>query len=104
MSGDGWVPVIAEHALRAESSKVVFPRGIAVLLIRTAADELFAVSNRCAHMSCPLRDGQLDGYILTCPCHDWRFDIRTGQFLDAAEITIPVYQTRIDAGFVCVKI
>jgi 3-phenylpropionate/trans-cinnamate dioxygenase ferredoxin subunit len=74
------------------------------LLIRKAADELFAVSNRCAHMSCPLRNGKLEGYVLSCPCHDWRFDIRTGRFLDAPEIAIQVYETRIEEGNVWVKL
>ena len=40
----------------------------------------------------------LAGYTLTCPCHDWRFDVRTGRFLDAPELAIAVYPTKSEAG------
>jgi len=40
----------------------------------------------------------LEGYILKCPCHDWRFDIRTGEFLAAPEIRLPTYPVREAAG------
>src|SRR6185295_8052289 len=27
---------------------------------------------------CPLFTGTLDGQTLVCPCHDWRYDVTTG--------------------------
>jgi 3-phenylpropionate/trans-cinnamate dioxygenase ferredoxin subunit len=99
-----WIPVIEDVQLKEQSVKLVTPKGLSILLIRKAKDEIYAISNKCAHMACPLRTGKLDGYMITCPCHDWRFDIRTGEFLDAREITIPIYQAKIENGSVCVKI
>jgi 3-phenylpropionate/trans-cinnamate dioxygenase ferredoxin subunit len=55
-------------------------------------------------MACPLQKGVLDGYILNCPCHDWQFDIRTGELLEAKEIKINVYEWKIIDGNICVKI
>jgi 3-phenylpropionate/trans-cinnamate dioxygenase ferredoxin subunit len=49
-------------------------------------------------MGCSLKAGRLDGYIITCPCHDWRFDVRTGEFLDAKEIKIPTYKVELQDG------
>ncbi|HCC46638.1 MAG TPA: tRNA-(guanine-N1)-methyltransferase [Elusimicrobia bacterium] len=72
----------------------VFPKGLPVLLIRRGA-EVYALENRCAHMGCPLSAGRLEGYALQCPCHDWRFDIRTGRFLDAKELGIKTYPAEI---------
>jgi 3-phenylpropionate/trans-cinnamate dioxygenase ferredoxin subunit len=71
---------VAELAKLAEGKpSAVFPLGLPVLLIRRGA-EVFALENRCAHLGCPLVSGKLDGYLLQCPCHDWRFDIRDGKF------------------------
>jgi 3-phenylpropionate/trans-cinnamate dioxygenase ferredoxin subunit len=42
-------------------------------------------------MACPLLLGTLDGHTLTCACHDWRFDIRTGRFLSAPELGLATY-------------
>ena len=40
----------------------------------------------------------LSGHTLSCSCHDWRFDIRTGRFLDAAELGLAVYPTKSEEG------
>lgn len=81
----------------------VFPLGLPVLLIRRGAG-VFALENRCAHMGCPLTAGRLDGYTLQCPCHDWRFDIRTGRFLDAAELGVKTYPAEITDGKVFLRL
>ena len=59
---------------------------------------MYAVSGSCAHMACPLALGVLDGHTLTCACHDWRFDIRTGRFLDAPELGLATYEVKSDGG------
>lgn len=89
--------------MRENSMTPVFPKGIPVLLIRKGG-QIHAVSNKCAHMACPLSGGTLEGYTITCPCHDWKFDIKSGEFLDAKEITIPLYDLKVSEGSVFVKI
>jgi nitrite reductase/ring-hydroxylating ferredoxin subunit len=100
----GWIVAVEEEKLRPNSVKLCLLKGIGVLLIRKAENEIYAVSNKCAHMACPLRGGVLDGYILKCPCHDWRFDIRTGELLEAEEIKIKVYEWKIINGNICVRL
>jgi nitrite reductase/ring-hydroxylating ferredoxin subunit len=64
---------------------------------------LYAIENRCPHMECALSGGTLDGFILKCPCHDWKFDIRTGQFLDAPEIKVKTYGFMRKGGSVFIQ-
>jgi 3-phenylpropionate/trans-cinnamate dioxygenase ferredoxin subunit len=49
-------------------------------------------------MACPLFIGELNGFTLTCRCHDWRYDIRTGRFIDAPELGLTVYPVKSEAG------
>jgi nitrite reductase/ring-hydroxylating ferredoxin subunit len=94
----------AELAKLPEGSLVaVFPSGLPVLLIRRGG-EVYALENRCAHMGCPLSAGRLDGWTLQCPCHDWRFDIRDGRFLDAPELRLKSYAVEIKEGKVMVRL
>lgn len=104
MPDNGWIQVMKADALRLQSMAAVFPKGLPVLLIRKTADELYAVANKCPHMGCPLSRGRLDGHILQCPCHDWRFDIRTGVFLDAPELALRLHEWKIEDGRIFVKI
>ncbi len=98
-----WVFAIEETKLQEDRANIVFPKGLPVLLIKKAG-EIYAISSKCAHMACTLAGGTLKEYIIKCPCHDWRFDIRTGEFLDAKEIKLPVYEWRLSDGKIFVKI
>ncbi len=89
-----WIFVIEESKLPENDLKVVFPKGLSILLIKKSGS-IFAISNKCAHMACALGGGSLKDYTIKCPCHDWRYDIRTGEFLDSKEIRIPVYEQKL---------
>jgi nitrite reductase (NADH) small subunit/3-phenylpropionate/trans-cinnamate dioxygenase ferredoxin subunit len=39
---------------------------------------VYAVDNACPHRGGPLGEGELDGRVLTCPWHGWRWDVTTG--------------------------
>jgi 3-phenylpropionate/trans-cinnamate dioxygenase ferredoxin subunit len=98
-----WIYAIDDTALLEGHMAAAYPKGVNVLLARVGG-EIYAVSGKCAHMECPLFMGKLEGYTITCPCHDWRFDVRTGKFLDAAELGLAVYSAKSDAGKVFVNL
>ena len=104
MEEDGvWVPTLDESQLLEDSVTPVFPKGVSIILIRKEG-RIYALRNRCAHMSCTLAGGRLDGYTLQCSCHDWKYDITTGEFLAAREIAIPTYGCKSQDGKIFVKL
>ncbi len=92
-----WTYVMEEAALPEGGLAPVYPLGVHVVVARVGG-ALYAVSGKCAHMACPLSGGLLDGYVLTCPCHDWRYDVRSGRFLDAPELGVAVYPVKSEQG------
>jgi nitrite reductase (NADH) small subunit/3-phenylpropionate/trans-cinnamate dioxygenase ferredoxin subunit len=38
----------------------------------------YAIDNMCPHRGGPLGGGDLDGTLVSCPWHAWRWDIATG--------------------------
>ena len=44
-----------------------------------------AYEGRCPHQGALLAEGSLDGDVLTCRNHGWRFDVETGRRLDGPE-------------------
>ena len=50
-----------------------------VAVFRTDADEVFAVTDSCPHKGGPLSEGIVHGQSVTCPLHNWVFDLNTGQ-------------------------
>lgn len=92
-----WTYVLEDAALPEGALAPVYPLGVHVIVARVAG-ALYALSGKCAHMACPLSGALLQGHVLTCPCHDWRYDVRSGRFLDAPELGLAVYSVRSEEG------
>lgn len=102
-SAPGWTSVLDDSALLEGQMAPVYPLGVNVLLAHVGG-AVYAVSGKCAHMACPLFVGRLEGYTVVCPCHDWRFDVRTGKFVNAPEIGLNLYSTKLEAGKLLVNL
>jgi nitrite reductase/ring-hydroxylating ferredoxin subunit len=50
------------------------------ILIKTPSNELFAYSQKCTHLSCPVQYSSKSNR-LECPCHDGHFSVATGEVL-----------------------
>jgi nitrite reductase/ring-hydroxylating ferredoxin subunit len=98
-----WVPAVEESALQEGSVNLVTPKGVSIVLIKKDG-RLYALRNRCAHMACTLSGGRLDGYTLQCPCHEWKYDITTGEFLNAREIAVPIYPCKSQDGQILIRL
>jgi len=104
MSEEGnFVPVLDEKELQEGSMKLVNVEGTPVLLVKVSG-QIFAIDNRCPHMGCGLSGGSLDDYTIICPCHEWHFDLRTGEYENEKEIKVTFYEWRSEAGKICVKV
>lgn len=44
--------------------------------------EFMAVSNECPHAGASLVHGAMDGDVVSCRIHHWRFCLRSGRYLD----------------------
>ena len=56
-----------------------------------------AVEGACPHQSGPLADGIVADRCVTCPLHGWRFDLDTGEAVNA-DASVKVFEVVEDAG------
>lgn len=99
---EGFISAINVQELEEDVIKQVTVLGRSVLLIKHGG-KIFAVNSRCPHMGCSLATGKLSGYILTCPCHGWSFDIRNGEYQLQKAIKLETFEVKIEDGQVLVK-
>jgi nitrite reductase/ring-hydroxylating ferredoxin subunit len=52
------------------------------ILLANVKGRIFAVQDRCGHMSAPLSMGKLKGTIIECPLHRAKFDVTTGKCIE----------------------
>lgn len=50
-----------------------------ILALFNVNGEFFVIDNTCLHKGGPLGEGELDGSVVTCPLHGWRYDVTTGR-------------------------
>ena len=90
--------------LAAGEPRLVEVNGIRVVLTRVG-DDVYALSEVCAHQGGPLSEGKLSGSRLACPWHGWQFDVRTGTCLMPSRgDAVPSYPVRVEAGEVWVEV
>ncbi len=66
--------------------------------------EFFAFADICTHDDGPVAEGELDGYIIECPRHGAKFDIRTGKVKQLpAVVPIPVYAVKVEGDALLVS-
>ncbi|MGE0343767.1 MAG: Rieske (2Fe-2S) protein, partial [Porticoccaceae bacterium] len=82
-----WHPVAELAALRADKPTGVSACGFELVLVR-AEDEVHAYDGRCPHQGTLFAEGEIRDGALICRAHQWRFDCRSGQRLDAPHICL----------------
>jgi nitrite reductase (NADH) small subunit len=74
------------------------------LALANVAGKFFACDNVCPHQGGPLGEGMIDGTIITCPWHGWRFDVATGKSPVIPGVQIDVFECTVDGNDVKVRI
>ncbi|MBS3947671.1 MAG: Rieske (2Fe-2S) protein [Dethiobacter sp.] len=97
-----WLRALSVNQLPEGKTAAVKIGGQSILLARVDG-HVYALRNECPHLGCPLQRGQLEGFLLKCPCHDWVFDLRTGEFTLAPEIVIPFFPVKVANGEILLK-
>lgn len=64
----------------------------------------YAMENACPHQGGPLGEGFLEGAIVTCPWHAWRFDVTSGVCQLDDSIKQPSFPTKVEGNDVFVAI
>ncbi|NIJ40660.1 nitrite reductase (NADH) small subunit [Parvibaculum indicum] len=67
-----------------------------IAVFRTAADEVYAIEDRCPHKGGPLSQGIVHGTGVTCPLHNWVMSLETGEALGADEGAVRTFDLKRD--------
>jgi len=74
-----------------------------VALVHTEG-QLQAFASECPHRSAQLAQGELDGRVLTCPWHQWRFDVVSGAGLTNPHARLQHFAVTVQDGQVYVEV
>ena len=65
---------------------------------------IYAIDDACLHKGSSLATGQLDGKVVTCRAHGWRYDIATGGTMSSPGYGVASYPAKVVDGRILVAV
>jgi nitrite reductase (NADH) small subunit len=75
-----------------------------MLALFNVAGAYHAIDNTCPHRGGPLGDGDLDGSLVSCPWHGWRWDVTSGANANNPAVRVACFPASVDGGDVFVEL
>ncbi|MEX2145677.1 MAG: non-heme iron oxygenase ferredoxin subunit [Candidatus Rokuibacteriota bacterium] len=64
----------------------------------------YAIDNTCPHRGGPLAEGDLEGLVISCPWHAWRWDVRTGANVNNPAVRVSCFSVRVQGDGIFVDL
>jgi nitrite reductase/ring-hydroxylating ferredoxin subunit len=103
MTGARRVKVAEAGEVGEGQARVVEAEGRTLALFNVEG-RLYALDNACAHRGGPLGEGDLEGRLVVCPWHAWRWDVTTGNNANNPAVKMASYPVRVEADGVYVEL
>ena len=97
-----WVDIGAVDDIPIRGARKVKTRAGCLAVFRTDETTVYATSNTCPHKGGPLNEGIVHGAKVTCPLHNWVFDLETGEAQGADEGRIETFAAKVEDGRVLI--
>jgi 3-phenylpropionate/trans-cinnamate dioxygenase ferredoxin subunit len=100
----GWVKVGPLSDLGEEDVRR-FDLGGRTFAIYRAGGTVYATDGLCTHEQIHLSDGLVMDYVIECPMHNGRFDIRNGRALGApACVDLKTYPAKVEGDAIFIQV
>jgi nitrite reductase (NADH) small subunit len=102
---------VAQSRVRVASATDVPPGegrvvevGGQALALFNVEGRFYAIANACPHRGGPLGEGDLEGCVVMCPWHAWRWDVTSGANVNNPAVKVASFPVSIDSGQVFVDL
>lgn len=99
-----WIEIVALDEIPKLGSRIVKTDTMDIAVFRTAEDQVFALRDACPHKGGPLSQGIVHGVSVTCPLHNWKIDLASGEALGPDEGCANVFPAKVENGMVYLKL
>lgn len=93
-----WHDVLATKGFAVGETRRVDCDGRSLFVHRAAARDWHVYDSRCPHQTTDIPHLALEGHTLTCPKHQWRFDIRSGACIAKGNSPLRTWPCKVVKG------
>ena len=98
-----WLEITEVNEIPELGSRVIETDTVNIALFRGKEDKIFAIKDECPHKQGPLSQGIMHGDSVTCPLHNWKISLVSGEALGADEGCTNIYETKVEDGVIYLK-
>jgi len=98
-----FVKVANASELKPGQGRAVAANGVEIALFNVDGN-FYAIDNTCSHRGGPLGEGVLDGDIVTCPWHGWRYSVKTGVSAVMPSVSVKSFEVKVEGDDVLVNV
>jgi nitrite reductase (NADH) small subunit len=95
-----WIKIVALEEIPKLGSRVIKTDSVNIAVFRTSDDKVFAMKDECPHKKGPLSQGIVHGSSVTCPLHNWKIDLASGEALGPDQGCTNIYPVKVENGMV----
>lgn len=93
---------VADVGEVADGQAKVVEVGERSIAVFNVGGQFYAIDNLCPHRGGPLGEGDVEGTIVVCPWHAWRWDVTTGANANNPAVKVACYPVTVEQGGVFV--
>lgn len=95
---NNWINIAALEEIPQLGARVVKTDTVEIAVFRTASDQVFALKDECPHRKGPLSQGIVHDTTVTCPLHNWKIDLASGEAKAPDEGCTRSYPIKVENG------
>ena len=99
---DGPFVKVARSEQVGEGKAGTYVIGEDAIAVFRVKGRLYAIDQTCVHEDGPLGEGKLEGHVVSCPYHDWRYDVRDGRCLSATDRAVACFAVKEEGGSILI--
>ena len=95
-----WTEIAKLEDIPRRGARVLRTDTMDIAIFRTATDQIFALRDRCPHKGGPLSQGIVHGETVTCPLHNWKIDLASGEARGPDQGCAQRYSVKVEKGVI----
>lgn len=99
-----WIEVVELRNIPVLGSRLIKTRDMDIAVFRGSDDQVYAIRDACPHKNGPLSQGIMHGSTVTCPLHNWKIDLTSGEALGPDEGCTNVFPIKVEEGKVFLQL
>ena len=98
-----WIEIADVNAI-ADGESLECVAADKIIALFRIENEFHAIDGICPHHGGPLGQGSVEGCIVSCPWHGWKFDVTSGAYQSSDEMFQRTYPVQIENERVFVNV